>query len=456
MNLEDLQKKNWLIPFVRTVYSRFDFTSFGYEASLAETFSQVDFVLWKQEALQKRGFLSGAQITRWPVPPEGITSQNRGNYLFFNLLCHQLELLIELQFKYQPGGEQVQAQLTLLSILARHHSCFDEADLLKKLRKEDWGGPEDPQRQKLAYELGPVVRYMGQQLKEAYLHTYDHPMLDLPFYHVLAYADTRQLLSLAQLEFQSKLKISPSEVEFIQERGNKEKVNLLKGIIALAQADGIITRVEKRLVQNILEMARLPKEESQEVWSYLKTPISPEEVGVGITDPMTKRFLLEQLLLHSHLEENGPNSDEAAFIQRFGSALGLESEEILHCQTEAFAYLEKHPGIVQAFSLGGVFQRYKNYISDKIQSMLKDNIAKIKKEMDQTKELLHLLKKRRVQELSEEEEDKVREQMLDIFRSIPALTLFSMPGGTFLFPLALKYLPPQLLPSAFVEKDEVL
>lgn len=43
---------------------------------------------------------------------------------------------------------------------------------------------------------------------------------------------------------------------------------------------------------------------------------------------------------------------------------------------------------------------------------------------------------------------KVNDQLLDIFKSIPSLAIFLLPGGALLLPIVIKFIP-KLLPSAF-------
>ena len=45
----------------------------------------------------------------------------------------------------------------------------------------------------------------------------------------------------------------------------------------------------------------------------------------------------------------------------------------------------------------------------------------------------------------------MREQLLDLAKTIPALAIFAAPGGMLLLPILLKLLPFNLLPSSFVD-----
>jgi len=61
---------------------------------------------------------------------------------------------------------------------------------------------------------------------------------------------------------------------------------------------------------------------------------------------------------------------------------------------------------------------------------------------------MKLLTQSTVRDLNEDEQKKVQEQLLDIFKSIPSLAIFMLPGGALLLPLVVKFIP-KLLPSAF-------
>jgi hypothetical protein len=71
-------------------------------------------------------------------------------------------------------------------------------------------------------------------------------------------------------------------------------------------------------------------------------------------------------------------------------------------------------------------------------------------EMEESGELVMLLGQSTLRELSSEEKTKVKEQLLDICKTVPSLTIFLVPGGSLLLPLLVKYIP-SILPSSFQE-----
>lgn len=83
-----------------------------------------------------------------------------------------------------------------------------------------------------------------------------------------------------------------------------------------------------------------------------------------------------------------------------------------------------------------------------VTDLLEKNKNSLIQELKESKELLFLIKESTTRTLTEEEKGKVKEQLLDICKSIPALTVFMLPGGALLLPLLIKMIP-NLLPSAF-------
>ena len=87
---------------------------------------------------------------------------------------------------------------------------------------------------------------------------------------------------------------------------------------------------------------------------------------------------------------------------------------------------------------------------EEIKELLNKNKKRLIKELRQSKELVFLLKKATHEKLSEEEKERIKSQLLDILKGIPAFAVFMLPGGALLLPLLIKLIP-DILPSSFRE-----
>lgn len=88
---------------------------------------------------------------------------------------------------------------------------------------------------------------------------------------------------------------------------------------------------------------------------------------------------------------------------------------------------------------------------EEIELLLKKHKRLFLQELSESKELIFLLKKSVTTSLTKEEKFKVKEQMLDICKAIPAFAVFLLPGGGLLLPLLVRLIP-SILPSSYREE----
>jgi len=88
-----------------------------------------------------------------------------------------------------------------------------------------------------------------------------------------------------------------------------------------------------------------------------------------------------------------------------------------------------------------------------VSELLNRNKRRLLKEIEQSKELFKLLQQSVTRKLTKEEQEYVHNQLLDIFKTIPSLAIFMLPGGAILLPIVVKFIP-SILPSAFRDEEE--
>ncbi len=90
---------------------------------------------------------------------------------------------------------------------------------------------------------------------------------------------------------------------------------------------------------------------------------------------------------------------------------------------------------------------------EEVKELLSRNKKRLHKELQQSKEAMTLIRKSTHSHLNEEEKEKIKIQLLDICKAIPAFAVFMLPGGALLLPLLIKLIP-DILPSAFQDDPE--
>lgn len=94
-------------------------------------------------------------------------------------------------------------------------------------------------------------------------------------------------------------------------------------------------------------------------------------------------------------------------------------------------------------------------IAIKIKKTVLANRDKVYEEIRETKELYSLLLKLSSgEQLTSKEKVAAKSQLLDICKTVPSLAIFVLPFGSVLLAVLIKFLPFNILPTAFNEPPE--
>ncbi|MGY0392803.1 LETM1-related biofilm-associated protein [Bizionia sp. KMM 8389] len=139
---------------------------------------------------------------------------------------------------------------------------------------------------------------------------------------------------------------------------------------------------------------------------------------------------------------------EYTFLKQLVSDLKIEIT-VMDAATIAIAnFYETHKHRIALLSSKNVVKTFYDNSSKMVYKLISRNSKRLLKELKESKELMKLLRQSTVRDLNDEEQKRVNNQLLDIFKSIPSLAIFLLPGGALLLPLVIKFIP-KLLPSAF-------
>ena len=131
-----------------------------------------------------------------------------------------------------------------------------------------------------------------------------------------------------------------------------------------------------------------------------------------------------------------------------GRDLGKSKKEVDFELRFVENFFEQNKEKVAYLSNKNLAVQFYDGMSKNVSKLILRNSKRLKKELTQSRELVSLLSKSTVKDLNAEEKKKVQNQLLDIFKSIPSLAIFMLPGGAILLPIFIKLIP-KLLPSAF-------
>lgn len=163
--------------------------------------------------------------------------------------------------------------------------------------------------------------------------------------------------------------------------------------------------------------------------------------------PLEKQYILD-LACMATWSDKKIDDKERYFLFQLGKDLNLETEAVKKAMESISNFYTLHKQDIVLLGSKNIVKSFYNNSSTMVMKLISRNSKRLQKELSQSKELMLLLSKSTVRDLSKEEQKKVQEQLLDIFKAIPSLAIFLLPGGALLLPLVIKFIP-KLLPSAF-------
>ncbi len=149
-------------------------------------------------------------------------------------------------------------------------------------------------------------------------------------------------------------------------------------------------------------------------------------------------------------EDKSLEYQESEFIFGLGKDLGLKEDIITNSLEEIKVFFLKHSKTVPFLKDTNLAIQFYDNMSKMVNKLILRNSKRLQKELSESKELVYLISKSTLKDLTPEEKKKVQNQLIDIFKSIPSLAIFLLPGGAVLLPIFIKLIP-KLLPSSFDE-----
>ncbi len=164
---------------------------------------------------------------------------------------------------------------------------------------------------------------------------------------------------------------------------------------------------------------------------------------------LEKKYLLDLCCL-TVWEDLKMDEIEHQFLQQLLVTLDLSETELQQSLLALNVFSQKYTEKILLFEYSHPVKQFYKQSASTVKLLIIRNKDRLTRELEESGELMLLLGQSTLRDLSADEKRKVKEQLLDICKTIPSLTIFLLPGGSVLLPLLVKFIP-KLLPSSFQE-----
>ncbi len=180
---------------------------------------------------------------------------------------------------------------------------------------------------------------------------------------------------------------------------------------------------------------------------------SIEDLDLSYLENDLEKFYVIDLAGISLWSDEKVENEERYFLFKLGEKLNVTDSFIIESIHFINDFILNYKNEIPYFNNSNPVKNFYDHTTESVVVLLNRNKKRLVKEVSQSKELMHLLAKSTHKELDKDEKKKIKNQLLDICKTVPSLTIFLLPGGSLLLPILIKFIP-QLMPSSFNENEE--
>jgi hypothetical protein len=281
------------------------------------------------------------------------------------------------------------------------------------------------------------------------------PYYGLVLHNGAVYSDA-QVFGRQAIDYFARGKLVPEMAERRLGYAARQKALLVEVLTALACVERRPSYPSRRAILRQIEDLGLPGEVEAPLRARVKRSFEKKPKLAQVLEPVRTRdvgrFLLEQTLLAS-LVDGRRSPRELVFLQELATRLRFSPEQLAGVEVEMAEFYKQNRDVVDVFTVGAGADVMGDELVDSMTRALEKNFQRLLTEVRETGELSVLLgRAARGHDLNADEKRRMREQLIDVAKAIPALAIFAAPGGVLLLIALAKVLPFNILPSAF--KDE--
>jgi len=224
------------------------------------------------------------------------------------------------------------------------------------------------------------------------------------------------------------------------------------------------TRLEELLVNNLylaLKEKKLKGKYDKIIIKLIQSSLRYHEIVVDdlkqlsdlnfsiLKDKVEKLYLIDMMCMTLYSDEIIDES-EKEFIIKLSHRLNISKQDLNHSIQFLYDFVNQNKSEIYYFNTAHPVKYFYDRTYRTLSLLIVRNKKRIINEISQSKELMNLLMISSYRDLNSTEKRKVKTQLLDIFKTIPSLAIFALPGGSLLLPIVIKMIP-SILPSSFNE-----
>jgi hypothetical protein len=232
--------------------------------------------------------------------------------------------------------------------------------------------------------------------------------------------------------------------DFFRYEREELRFSVVKVIAAASHANKEVVYEEKKLMEFFLHSTDLSAEKRKEAVKIFEQGIEISEINLPSENSwILRKFFLEMAVLTIWADKKVEQA-ELDFLKRFSVHLGFNEEDLENSMIAIEGFVLEHWEQLEYLQNKQDYNQVSESFIKRVARIAEKNKGRLMKELQNSDDIMNLLRKARSNELTLEEKERMRKELIQILKTVPTFVIISLPQKFLTLPILLKILPKNL------------
>jgi hypothetical protein len=232
--------------------------------------------------------------------------------------------------------------------------------------------------------------------------------------------------------------------DFFRYEREELRFSVAKVIAAAAHASGEVAYEEKKLFEFFLSSTNLTVDKRKEAQKIFEEGVNINDINLPSENSwILKKYFLEIAILTIWADKKVEQA-ELDFLKHFCQYLSFNEDDLENSLIAVEGFVLEHWEQLGHLQNKQDYQQVSDQFIKRVARIAEKNKGRLLKEIQGSDDVMLLLKKARANELTLEEKERMRHQLIEVLKVIPTFVIISLPQKFLTLPILLKILPKNL------------
>jgi hypothetical protein len=229
--------------------------------------------------------------------------------------------------------------------------------------------------------------------------------------------------------------------DFFRYERDELRFSIVKVIAAAAHADKMVDYEERKLLEYFIQSTEMNAERKKEAIRIFDTGIEIDEMNLPSENSwILKKFFLEIAILTTWADKKVEEAEQD-FLKKFANYLDFTDEDLENSMIAIEGFVLEHWQHLEYLQDKQDYNRVSEHFIKRVSKITERNKSKLVKGIKESDDVLRLIKKARTEELTPAENERVRNELIHILKTVPTFVIISLPQKFLTLPMLMKILP---------------